>query len=362
MQIKNKVLIVILTLLSLSVMAEIDVKGTADLVHEGWGEPVAKDKQLVKDRAINAALSRWASQQGGSFLKNYDLVRTQIETDINSYVIQSVILTESYDKSAKRLSMVVRVTLDDNRLKNFVNDSSSVANSSSAEKSLLTFVFIARRQDVIQSFDTRNFNRADVSNSEQGIEQESTSADNMEFQSQTTSSIEVTTGGSQTRRSDIIDYTVTSASEINIAMNQVFGKAGFQVVDAEFVEEETDGLLSVEQFKQDYGTGDDISSTTLRNAARGAKIVELPFLAQGALDIGLATDDAATGLKRVVVTVTGKMINLQGRFPINVASVGPVQVAGLGPTVSEAERNALKIAAEQAATELVNQLNSKSIK
>lgn len=344
------------------VFAEIDIKGAADVTYEGWGKPSAEVKQALRKKAENSALSRWASQQGNSFLKNYDLVRPQIEANLGDFILSSSIITEEFDKDNKRISIVVKVTLDDTRLRNFVNDSSAVANTDSDDKSLLTFVFVSRRQDSVQEFDAKVFKREDASSASEGEETENSSASDMSFRSKTSASNETTTGGSTTRKSDKISYTVASASEINISMTEVFSSAGFEVVDAEYVEEETEGLLSVDNFKSDYSAGDDISGTTQRNAAKGAKMIDLPFLAVGTLDIGLADIDSSTGLKRVAVTVTGKMIGLSGRFPKTVAAVGPVQVAGVGPTTTEAEKNALRLAAQQAATELVNQLNSKSIK
>ena len=120
-------------------------------------------------------------------------------------------------------------------------------------------------------------------------------------------------------------------------------------------------MISIEAFKEDFRTGEDISGKTRRDAAKGARMVEVPYLAVGTLDIGVKETDSATGLVKVYVTVTGKMISVKNRFPKTVASVGPVLVAGLGPNQSVAERNALKKASATAATELVNQLNFKSV-
>jgi hypothetical protein len=54
--------------------------------------------------------------------------------------------------------------------------------------------------------------------------------------------------------------------------------------------------------------------------------------------------------------------NLEKRLPRKVASVGPVQKQGLGPDAKVAMRNALNIAAEEAAKEIVAILNSKGIR
>lgn len=357
-----RIFLLMLCVVCFSTKAEVDIKGSAHLIHKGWGSPSVKDKQILQDEAINAAVSRWASQKGSSFLKNYELVRSEIEENLDDYVISSSVLTEDYDKKSKRLNIVVKVTLDDTRLINMVNGESVVANSATDEKSLLTFIFVSRRSDSIQQFDEKVYKRSDTTNAEEGTENESGGASGIAYQSKTSTSQEVTSGGSRTLKADKTTYSVASAAEINIAMSEVFGSAGFEVVDAEFVEEETAGLLSVDAFKRDFSAGDDVSGATQRNAAKGARMIDLPYLAVGTLDIGMATVDSSTGLKRVAVTVTGKMLDLAGRFPKTVAAVGPVQIAGIGPTTVEAERNALKMAAEKAASELVNQLNSKSIK
>ncbi|MCS6173240.1 hypothetical protein [Shewanella baltica] len=362
MPLKRQVCLLGLLFISFFSVSEINIKGSAETVYDGWGKPSAEETQTLKKKAENAALSRWASQQGASFLKNYDLVRSQIEDRLADYVITSTVITEVLDKETKRFNMVVKVTLDDTRLLNFVNDSSTVANTNAAEKSLLTFVFVSRRQDSIQQFDKKVFKREDRSSYADGAETEINNGSDVSFNSKSTSSDEVTLGGSSTRKADNITYKVASASEINITMTEVFSNAGFEVVEAEYIEEETAGLLKVDNFKADFSSGDDISGTTQRNAAKGAKMIDLPYLAVGTLDIGLAEDDSSTGLKRVAVTVTGKLIGLNGRFPKTIAAVGPVQIAGVGPTSTEAEKNALKVASERAATELVNQLNSKSIK
>jgi hypothetical protein len=362
MPLKKLGMLVVLFIWSCSAFAEIDIKGLSETVYDGWGKPSAEEKQVLIKQAENSALSRWASQQGGSFLKNYDLVRAQIESNLNDFVITSHVISEEFNKDTKHFSVVVKVTLDDTRLINFVSDSSAVANSNTADKSLLTFIFVSRRQDSIQHFDAKVFKREDRSEASEGAESESNNGGNVAFNSKSTTSNEVTTGGSSTQKTDKISYTVASTSEINTSMTEVFTTAGFEVVDAAYVEEETEGLLKVDNFKADFSAGDDISGRTQRNAAKGAKMIDLPYLAVGTLDIGLAGNDSSTGLKRVAVTVTGKMIGLSGRFPKTVAAVGPVQYAGVGPTSTEAEKNALKVASEKAAEELVNQLNAKSIK
>jgi hypothetical protein len=144
-------------------------------------------------------------------------------------------------------------------------------------------------------------------------------------------------------------------------MTRIFSTSGFAVVAAEYIEEETGMLLDVSAFKEDFGLGGDISSSTKRNALKGVKNAEIPFLGWGTLDLDMRETDPVSGLVRVNVKVTAKIVNVAGRRPRDVASVGPVTYSGIGSTETSARSNALKLAVEAAAKELVEQLNAKGV-
>jgi hypothetical protein len=60
--------------------------------------------------------------------------------------------------------------------------------------------------------------------------------------------------------------------------------------------------------------------------------------------------------------VSGQVLDLSGRFPRKVSSVGPVQFSGMGRDESIARVNALTKAAESAGQQLMNELNAKGVK
>ena len=99
-----------------------------------------------------------------------------------------------------------------------------------------------------------------------------------------------------------------------------------------------------------------------RAAASGAQKAEVPYLAIGTLDVGMRGTDPTTGLNRIHVTVMGKVLDVTGKFPRTVSAVGPIQFAGTGPTDMVARTNALSLAAEKAATQLMNELNAKAVR
>ena len=67
-------------------------------------------------------------------------------------------------------------------------------------------------------------------------------------------------------------------------------------------------------------------------------------------------------MARVAVTVNARVLDLSQQIPDTIASVGPVQYAGVGPSEDEARTAALKLAASSAARELTAQLTNLGVK
>lgn len=343
-----------------SFAADVSSKGMADIEYSGRSPSSQVMGDALKQAKINA-IERYIAGTSQSMMRNFEQVRSQVDSDVDAYILGTSIVSEDTNKDAKRYSVVVRVDINVAKLGNALQDSSAVGNASNSEKSYITFIFVAREQASLKSYDAKVFKRTDSSSSEDGAEFESAGASGAEYASSSNRSDSITTGGSVEQKSDKIEYAVSTASEINSTMTGIFSTSGFEVVEAEYLEDETGGLISLESFKRDFSQGDDISAETKRNAAKGAQSVDVPYVALGTLDIGMKDIDPVSGLTRVHVTVNGKVIDVSGRFPKTSASVGPVQYAGLGPNQTVARNNALKLAAEAAAKELTEQLNARGV-
>ncbi len=354
---KRVICILCFIVLSFSLCAEVLTKGSGEVRIIG-NKPNLSELSEARKLAIKSALSRWASNQGGSFLNNYISLQQKIETDLKTYILDDSVLTESTNVRNKTYKVIVRVLIDDIRIRNLIIKSSSVVNTAQGDKSYMTFIFLARRQKSVKSFADRAVVKQVRDATEKGEEIDNGESE-YSVRSQTINKL--TSGGSTLKQADEILYNVVSSDEVNIAMSEIFSSSGFEIVDAEYLEAETEGLISLSAFKSDYSNGDDITSKTKSNAAKGAKMVDVPYMAIGTLDIGMKMTDSATGLIRVPVKLTGKVVSVQKRFPKTVAAVGPEMISGIGPSQTQAESNALKFAARRAAQELVNQLNSKNI-
>ncbi len=362
--IRKFVLLVVVMLVATHAIAQsVSSRGMATTTY-GFSLDPASRRQAMDKAALNA-LEAWVAETGAAKVKLFDKHRSEFAGNIGRYVLSSTILSEQQDKKAKTYTVVIRAEINSTLVQAVLDDGSATANTSSGNRSLLTFVFVARSQDSVQSFDDKVYKRVDATKTydEKTREGESfrRSSINTSGSRTETNSVAVTTGGSVTRKSDNVTWKVANAGEVNTAMSGVFSAAGYEVVEAEYVEGESRGLLKIANIRKDFGTGNDLQPQTLRNTADGVRAAGIPYLAYGTLDVGMRDRDPASGNIRVHVTVTGKVLDLSGRFPRTVTSVGPKQYAGIGPDESVARTNALREAAEQAAQQMTNELNLKKI-
>jgi hypothetical protein len=364
MQMKSALLTLCLALLPLSVGAATQTeKGLSTVpVTSSWSSnPSASDKASALAKAKVNAVERYIAQTDAAEQKDYDLVRSKVAAQIDDYVLSSSIVSEDANKDSKTYTVVISADINVSRLDNELRANSAVSNTSQNSRSYITFVFMARQQDSVQAFDARVVKHTESNNAENGTDTEAKGDGQKQYASETNQSKTTMAGGSSTRHADIVQYAVTSSDAVNDIVSNALSGAGYQVVDAAFLEQQTNGALSIDAFKNDFSKGNDISPHTLQSATTGAQQAQVPYLAYGTLDVGLSDTDPTTGLSRVYVTVTAKVYDLTRRFPVTVASVGPVQYAGTGANQDVARTNALKQAADAASKELVSEMDAKGI-
>ena len=351
-----------LMLCSAAALAQIsEAKGMGEVKYDSWHLKDEQKAQALRNAKINA-VERYVAQGGGSVGRNFSLVRDQVASSVNEYVLGYNVVSERHDEDAKRYTVVIRAELNASRLAQTLQASSTVGSAATSEKSYITFMFVARQQASVREYDEKRVTRKDTEAYVEGGDRQARSGAGITYNSDEYRSDKTTTGGSTTRKADDIEYRVTTTEGINSTMTRVFSTGGFEVVDAAYLEAETGGLISLDALKDDYRTGNDISAATKRDAVKGARAVDVPYVAVGTLDVGLGDTDPVSGLARVFVTVSGKVLDVRGRFPKAVASVGPVQYTGTGPDNGVARNNALGKAADQAANALTAQLNARNVK
>lgn len=371
------VVFAIVILCTLPVTAQVvSSKGMASINYEGKLRPA--DRQGAVKKALFSALQAHVSESSVAKAKVLAGRRDEFMAKLDQLVIGSTVLSESDNKDMKSYSVVVRADIDAALLRAELDGGSATANISPGARSQMALVFVARMQDSVQSFEAREYRRVEVKaksassgstvvRTEEGESIGASHIGTSDTVSRTGSGREsfsgtMESGGSTTQKSDKIAWKVTTAGEINSAMSGVLSGAGYEVVEAEYVEPQSGGLLSVARIRKDFSQGNDLSAEVLRGTTSGVSRAGIPLLAYGTLDVGMRTRDPATGLVRVTVTVAGKVLDVSGRFPRTVSSVGPVQFAGVGDTETVARTNALTMAAEKAAQVMVDELNVRAMR
>ncbi|UWE16945.1 hypothetical protein [Herbaspirillum huttiense] len=334
-------------------------------------------KQKARQEAALKAVESYYAEAGQSESANFDAIRAKILENQDRYILDTTVLSETDDPKEMRYTIAVRVSLNVANLRNAVQASSAVGKAAQGEKSAMSFVFVSRQVDSAKSYDDRVYKRQDEGaqfsgsatakesykestnegesvgkgrvRTQGGISRESRNGVDVSAKSTVTSE----TGGSTTRKATDTTWRVLPSANLNQTFVAKFSQAGYDVIEAAMVETAGFKIAAIEA---DYKSGNDLQPQTLRAIAAGMKEHQIPYIALGTLDVGLAEKDPQSGLQRVAVTVNAKVWDVTKPIPRTRVAVGPVAYAGVGPTEEEARGNALKAAASNAAQELSSRM------
>lgn len=339
-----------------------EIRGKADVPFKVGllsSKPDAKLRQQALEAAKVSAWKRYTATFSPSQLQGYKPVEDEILGNLDEYIIDFNVLDESVNKESQLYSVSIRASINEAALANRLNQAGvGAAGAQYGAGELFSFMFVAREVESLKSFDERRtqvrMEEGEVS-ARQSSAMQGGSASLNESQS---GMAKVTTGGSTLRKANEVSYRVRSAADVDAAIGETLAGYGFEVVGYEDVVA-TCGGVAPEKIRQEFTTTDDISGQTRKGSIDGARACDVNYFAIGTLDIGMQDTDPVTGNQRVHVSVRGQVWDISTRLPRRVASVGPVQYAGLGPDSDVAMRNALRLSGEKAARALVDQLNAR---
>lgn len=352
-------------------------RGKATLPYTAKAAPPDVKATAMKNAQLKA-VEMYYAEAGESEAAAFDAMRQKILDNPDRYILESTVLSEDDNTGSKQYTVAVKVSLNVANLRNDMKAGSAVGKATRSERSALAFVFVSREQDSEKAFDTRVTKRVDQgvkvdaqrTVSGKGSEGESirgnqvstneTRSDQLSGSANVSRTIE--TGGTRTRRASESTWRLFPSANLNQVFTQTFSRAGFKVNEATLIEPYTGGAFKVATIENDYKAGNDLQSSTMQSIVQGMKNAQIPYIALGTLDLGLADTDPQSGMQRVAVTVNARVLDVTQTIPDTIASVGPVQYAGVGPTEGEARNNALKLAANNAARELTAQLTNLGLK
>jgi hypothetical protein len=351
-------------------LLRVDNAAQAAVQAEGRGEvpydtgifsskPNPATRQAALAEAKKNALVRFASNFAAAKFALFQADEPRIYAELDQYVIDTLVIDEGANRDAKTYFTVVRATINDARLDALLNDRGAAnAQALGGKGTAISYLFVARETESAKAFDTRRTDVMDAQAAVSANQKQGVSGGSAKFAESAETTRSVTTGGSSLRKADEVSYRVTSPENINTAMTNVFASNGFEVYDYRDVVSQCGGIAP-ERVYAEFAKADELSRDTRNGAFTAARQCSISVFAFGTMDIGLQDTDPVTGNKRVYVSVRSQLLDITGRLPRIIASVGPVQYAGLGPDQPVAMRNALQLAATEVARSISDQLNAK---
>jgi hypothetical protein len=314
--------------------------------------------------ALHAAkLAAWDLYTAGfddAKMKTYLQNKATFTAHIDDYVKELTVLDQQVDPASKTMSVAIRASVNETAVDAILNATSVAARAATGTGSTFVFLFLAREVTQEKSYEARVATVTKIDSSKATMEKAADDDDTDAVGTRTSDLEERTTGGSVERKRSVLTYAVSSPEDINAAMGDVLGTAGFEVASYDDVVANCGGADRA-VVMQEFKASDDMSTNTRRSVINASRQCGASLFATGTIDLGAQDTDPVTGNKRVFVSVRAQVWDIHPLLPRKVASVGPVQFSGLGPDDTVAERNALQVASRAAAKALVDQLNAKQI-
>lgn len=351
---------------SKNALAEVQMEGRGEVPYESGmfsSKPDPETHQKAVIEAEKAAIDRYASNFESAKYALFRKISPDVYGQINQYVIDSVILDEGFNQDTQSYHVIIRASINDAKLDALLNDQGAINNTtiSGGKSTTVSYLFVAREADSSKSFDARHTEMSNNQSSINATQAQGVSGGKAKYAENTESTQVSTTGGNTLRKADEVSYRVTSPENLNTSMNDVLSSKGFQVYDYRDVVNQCGGTEPTKIYAE-FAKSDELSRDVRSKVFTAAKQCEISSFAFGILDVGVPDVDPVTGNKRVFVSVRSQIMDLTGRLPRIVASVGPVQYAGLGPDQDVAMKNALNLAASEAAKTIGDQLNAKGMR
>jgi hypothetical protein len=341
-----------------------EVRGIADLPYKNGlfsKGPDAELRQQALNKAKTVAWKRYTSTFSPSRMQSYQRVEEEILANLDQYLIDINILDELVNNDTQLFSVAIRASINEAVLNAKLNGDGASASGNAGDGELFSFIFVAREVESLKSFDARR-TEIRLEENELSANQQGAARGGSASIDESTSSLNKTTqGGSTLRKANEISYRVRSGSDVDAAMTETLTGYGFDVVGYPDVVANCGGT-SPDMINKEFSETDDMSIGSRQGAINAARNCEVNYFAVGTLDIGLNDIDPVTGNQRVHVSVRGQVWDISKKLPRRIASVGPVQYAGLGPDPEVAMRNALRLSASQSAKVIVDQLNAKRLR
>jgi len=321
-------------------------------------------KQEVVDQAMFEACSKAILKYANTFddakYENFLKIKNKIENNLYEYV-NCTLIEDEQDKKAKTYTVVVKAQIMTKAFNAVINQSSSISDTDSLDKSEIAFAFFAREIDEAKSFKTKTFERTDTSTSEDTSEIAATDGTETVISGSTETSDTSTAGGSSVTKSDQLVYASypDGTDQFIDAMLEFFNKANYDLIDLYDINDEVADLY--DEMIEEFGFEGTTSRRTLSKINKILQEEEISYFVYGTLSLGQKEIDQSTGNNLTKASISGTIFDLTGKRAKRISSIAPQVVSGLGTTQDESRRLAIANSAKQSSDILINILNKRGI-
>jgi len=321
-------------------------------------------KQEVIEQAMFQACSKAISKYANTFddarYENFLKIKNKIETNLYEYV-NCTLIEDEQDKKSKTYTVVVKAEIMTKAFNAVINQSSSISDTDSLDKSEIAFAFFAREIDSAKSFKTKTVERTDTSTSEDTSEIAATDGTETIISGSTETSDTSTSGGSSVTKSDQLVYSSSQdgTDQFIDAMLEFFNKANYDLIDLYDINDEVADLY--DEMIEEFGFEGTTSRRTLSKINKILQEEEISYFVYGTLSLGQKEIDQSTGNNLTKASISGTIFDLTGKRAKRISSISPQVVSGLGTTQDESRRLAIANSAKQSSDILINILNKRGI-
>ena len=329
-------------------------------------KPKAEDIAAAKTQAVRKA---WQSYVGKCMsagrMQQYIAQQNDILRNLDSYLISKEV-AHSLDKKSKMIAAEALLRVNQPIIDGIFTSTSGGGDGDGA---YMVWIFAAKQAVYTKESDVTTYD-ANVSkqssakslNSQETVfaEDDTTTVESTltETKSKSSSGGETTQRGSE-RTAVIREFELVSTGEFNTQFSEIMSLNFYEPTDYLDVLDACGGE-ELEVVEEELAFDGRMSRETRRAVVTGLRDCEVAYLAIGTIEVNQPKVSAVEGYT-VTVSITGEVLDVSRRLPKKVAAIGPVLGQAGGDEDNIAVKNALTIAGDLAAKEIVSRLNAKGV-
>ena len=329
-------------------------------------KPKDEDITAAQTQAVkNAWQSYVGSCMGAGRMQQYLARQGDILRNLEKYLISKQV-AHQFDKKSKTITAEALLMINQPVIDGMFTSTSGGGDGDGA---YMVWIFAAKQASFTKESDVTTYD-ADVSkqssakslNSQETVlaEDDTTTLESTlaETKSKSSSSGATTQQGAE-RTAVVREFDLVPTIDFNTKFSEIMSLNNYEPTEYLDVLDACGGE-ELEVVEEELAFDGRMSRETRRAVVTALRDCEVTYLAIGTIEVNQPKVSAVEGYT-VTVSITGEVLDVSRRLPKKVAAIGPVLGLAGGDEDNIAVKNALLIAGDLAAKEIVSRLNAKGV-